>query len=395
MSERGPISERGRDQSEDVAYPSGTAFLLVHLACFGVFWSGMTLSAVMLGVALYLLRIFAIGAGYHRYFAHRTYRTGRVFQFCLGFLAQTSAQRGILWWAAQHRRHHRCSDTEADVHSPVVRGFLYAHVGWIFVPRNTATDYDAVRDLTRYKDLVWLNRHPYLPAILLGVASWAIAGWPGLVIGFGWSTVVLWHATFSINSLAHLVGRRHYVTGDQSRNNWLLALLTLGEGWHNNHHAYQASVRQGFRWWECDVTYYVLYGLSRVGLVWDLHVPPQSVIRGEQKLGTLVIDKVAGQLAASFPVKSIASQVLETMTNRPGWIELRSRLLSATVRAEAFWNEIETHNLPTLDEVRRYARARLAQTPSLDEIAISTRQRLLELVHSRLMEVATPSVSNG
>jgi stearoyl-CoA desaturase (delta-9 desaturase) len=395
MSERGPIRERGRDQSEDVAYPSGTAFLLVHLACFGVFWSGMTLSAVMLGVALYLLRIFAIGAGYHRYFAHRTYRTGRVFQFCLGFLAQTSAQRGILWWAAQHRRHHRCSDTEADVHSPVVRGFLYAHVGWIFVPRNTATDYDAVRDLTRYKDLVWLNRHPYLPAILLGVASWAIAGWPGLVIGFGWSTVVLWHATFSINSLAHLVGRRRYVTGDQSRNNWLLALLTLGEGWHNNHHAYQASVRQGFRWWECDVTYYVLYGLSRVGLVWDLHVPPQSVIRGEQKLGTLVIDKVAGQLAASFPVKSIASQVLETMTNRPGWIELRSRLLSATVRAEAFWNEIETHNLPTLDEVRRYARARLAQTPSLDEIAISTRQRLLELVHSRLMEVATPSVSNG
>jgi len=395
MSERGPISERGRDQSEDVAYPSGTAFLLVHLACFGVFWSGMTLSAVMLGVALYLLRIFAIGAGYHRYFAHRTYRTGRVFQFCLGFLAQTSAQRGILWWAAQHRRHHRCSDTEADVHSPVVRGFLYAHVGWIFVPRNTATDYDAVRDLTRYKDLVWLNRHPYLPAILLGVASWAIAGWPGLVIGFGWSTVVLWHATFSINSLAHLVGRRRYVTGYQSRNNWLLALLTLGEGWHNNHHAYQASVRQGFRWWECDVTYYVLYGLSRVGLVWDLHVPPQSVIRGEQKLGTLVIDKVAGQLAASFPVKSIASQVLETMTNRPGWIELRSRLLSATVRAEAFWNEIETHNLPTLDEVRRYARARLAQTPSLDEIAISTRQRLLELVHSRLMEVATPSVSNG
>jgi len=395
MSERGPIRERGRDQSEDVAYPSGTAFLLVHLACFGVFWSGMTLSAVMLGVALYLLRIFAIGAGYHRYFAHRTYRTGRVFQFCLGFLAQTSAQRGILWWAAQHRRHHRCSDTEADVHSPVVRGFLYAHVGWIFVPRNTATDYDAVRDLTRYKDLVWLNRHPYLPAILLGVASWAIAGRPGLVIGFGWSTVVLWHATFSINSLAHLVGRRRYVTGDQSRNNWLLALLTLGEGWHNNHHAYQASVRQGFRWWECDVTYYVLYGLSRVGLVWDLHVPPQSVIRGEQKLGTLVIDKVAGQLAASFPVKSIASQVLETMTNRPGWIELRSRLLSATVRAEAFWNEIETHNLPTLDEVRRYARARLAQTPSLDEIAISTRQRLLELVHSRLMEVATPSVSNG
>jgi stearoyl-CoA desaturase (delta-9 desaturase) len=294
-----------------------------------------------------------------------------------------------------HRRHHRHSDTAADVHSPIVRGFLYAHVGWIFVPRNTATDYDAVRDLSRYRELVLLDRHHYLPPILLGVLSWAIAGWPGLVIGFCWSTVVLWHATFSINSLAHLIGRRRYVTGDQSRNNWLLALLTLGEGWHNNHHAYQASARQGFRWWECDVTYYVLCTLSWVGLVWDLHVPPKAVIRGEQKLGTLVIDKVACQLAASFPIKSIASQALETLTNTPGWIELRARLLSASVRAEAVWNEIELQHIPTLDEVRRYARARLAQTPSLEEIAVSTRQRLLELVYSRLIEVAAPLAIGG
>jgi stearoyl-CoA desaturase (delta-9 desaturase) len=342
-------------------------------------------------VALYLVRIFAIGAGYHRYFAHRTFRTGRVFQFCLAVLAQMSAQRGARWGAEMHRRHHRHSDTAADVHSPIVRGFLYAHLGWIFVPRNTPTDYDAIRDLSRYGELMWLDRHHYLPPILLGVLSWAILGWPGLVVGFCWSTVVLWHATFSINSLAHLIGRRRYVTGDQSRNNWALALLTLGEGWHNNHHAYQASARQGFRWWECDVTYYVLCVLSWVGLVWDLHVPPKAVIRGEQKLGTLVIDKVARQLAASFPVKSIASQALETLTNTPGWIELRSRLLSASVRAEAVWNEIDLQHIPTLDEVRRYARARLAQTPSLEEIAVSTRQRLLELVYSRLIEVATPS----
>ena len=188
------------------------------------------------------------------------------------------------------------------MHSPVVRGFLYAHVGWIFVPRNTATDYDAVRDLTPLQGADVARSAPlFAGASCSALASWVIAGWPGLVVGFCWSTVVLWHATFSINSLAHLVGRRRYVTGDQSRNNWLLALLTMGEGWHNNHHAYQASVRQGFRWWECDVTYYVLRGLSWVGLVWDLHVPPQAVIRGEQRLGTLVIDKVAGQLAALVP----------------------------------------------------------------------------------------------
>ncbi len=355
----------------------------------------MTVSAVALGVALYAVRMFAIGAGYHRYFAHRTFRTGRAFQFCLAFLAQTSAQRGILWWAAMHRRHHRTSDTAADVHSPVVRGFLYAHVGWIFVPRNNNTDYAAVRDLCGHRELKWLDGQPYLPAILLGAASWLIAGWPGLVVGFCWSTVALWHATFSINSLAHLYGRRRYVTGDHSRNNWVLALLTLGEGWHNNHHAYPASARQGFRWWEYDATYYVLCALSWVGLVWDLHLPPQAVIRGEQKLGTLVIDKVACQLAASFPVKSIASQVLETLRRTPGWTELKARLLCAGMRAEAFWNEIEPPPVPTLDEVRRYASARLAQTPSLEEIAISTRRRLLELVYSRLIEATAPSAIGG
>lgn len=374
------------DHAEDVSYPSSGIFLLVHLGCLGVFWTGMGINVIVLGVALYLLRIVAVTAGYHRYFSHRTFRTSRVFQFCLAVLAQTSAQRGVLWWAAMHRKHHKYSDTAADVHSPVVRGFLFAHVGWIFVPRNTDTDYEAVRDLSGFAELRLLDRHPYVPAILLGVATWAIAGWAGVVVGFCWSTVALWHATFSINSLAHLLGRRRYVTGDQSRNNWVLALLTMGEGWHNNHHAYQASARQGFRWWEFDGTYYVLWALSWVGLVWDLHVPPKAVIRGEHRLGTLVIDKVAGQLAASFPIKSIASQTLESLARAPGWIELKARLLSASEHAEAFWNEIDLPSVPTLEEVRRYARARLAQTPSLEEIAVSTRCRLLELVHSRLIE---------
>jgi stearoyl-CoA desaturase (delta-9 desaturase) len=385
---------KGRQEhSDDIAYPSSIAFLLIHLGCFAVFWTGLTPRAVELGLVLYLLRIFAVGAGYHRYFAHRAFRTSRVFQFCLAFLAQTSAQRGILWWAAKHRRHHKHSDTEFDVHSPVQRGFLYAHVGWIFVPRNNDTDYAAVRDLARYKELLWLDRHPYLPAVLLAVATWLIAGWPGLVVGFCWSTVALWHATFCINSLAHVIGRRRYVTGDESRNNWLLALLTMGEGWHNNHHAYQVSVRQGFRWWEYDPTYYALRALSWLGLVWDLRVPPKAVVRGEHRLGQVVIDKVARQLAVSFPVNLIANQVLEALARTPGWIELKSRLLSARMQAEAFWSEIDLQQVPTLDEVRRYARARLAQTPSLDDIAVSARQRLLELVHSRLVEAArAPSV---
>jgi stearoyl-CoA desaturase (delta-9 desaturase) len=162
----------------------------------------------------------------------------------------------------------------------------------------------------------------------------------------------------------------------------------MGEGWHNNHHAYQVSVRQGFRWWEYDPTYYTLRALSWIGLVWDLHVPPKAVVRGEQRLGQVVIDKVAGQLAGSFPVNLIASQVLETLAHSPGWLELKARLLSARMQAETFWSEMEMPAMPTLDEVRRYARARLAQTPSLDDIAVSARRRLLDLVHSRLVEAA-------
>ena len=374
--------------SDDISYPSSFGFVLIHLGCFAAIWTGFTWRAVVLAIALYLLRIFAIGAGYHRYFAHRAFRTSRFMQFCLAFVAQTSAQRGALWWASKHRLHHKYSDTAGDVHSPVLRGFLYSHVGWIFVPRNDVTEYAIVRDLVRYRELVWLNRQPYTPAAVLAVATWLIAGWPGLVIGFCWSTVVLWHATFCINSLAHVVGRQRYVTGDQSRNNWLLALLTMGEGWHNNHHAYQASVRQGFRWWEYDPTYYILRLLSWFGIVWDLHLPPKTVISGEHRLGRLVIDKVACQIAASFPINQIANQVHDTLAHTAGWSELKARISSARTQAETFWSEVDLPVVPTLEEVRRYARERIAQTPSLEEIAVRARERLLELVYSRLSEAA-------
>ena len=276
-----------------------------------------------------------------------------------------------------------------DIHSPVQRGFLYAHLGWIFVPRNDATDYAVVRDLARYQELVWLDQRPYLSAALLAIITWLIAGWPGLAIGFCCSTVAVWPVTFSINSLAHVVGCQRYVTGDQSRNNWLLALLTMGEGWHNNHHAYQASVRQGFRWWEYDPTYYALRVLSWLGLVWDLHLPPQAVIKGEHRLGRLVIDKVAGQLAASFPINQIAHQVHEALARAPGWSEVKDRIASARSQAETFWSDIDLSEVPSLEEVRRYARERLVQTPSLEEIAVRARERLLELVCARLSEAAS------
>ena len=213
-------------------------------------------------------------------------------------------------------------------------------------------------------------------------------GWPGLAVGFCCSTVVLWHATFCINSLAHVVGRQRYVTGDQSRNNWLLALLTMGEGWHNNHHAYQASVRQGFRWWEYDPTYYVLRALSWLGLVWDLHVPPKTVIRGEQRLGQLVIDKVAWQIAAAFPINQIAKQVHDTLAHTPSWAELKAKLATARTQAEALWHEIDLPAVLNLDDVRRFAQGRIAQTPSLEDIAVRARERLLQLVCARLSETA-------
>jgi stearoyl-CoA desaturase (Delta-9 desaturase) len=373
------------DPVDDIVYPSTVPFLLVHLACFAVIWTGLPADALLLCGALYVLRIFAIGAGYHRYFAHRAYKTSRVAQLLLAFLAQTSAQRGVLWWAAKHRRHHRHSDTELDVHSPRQHGFLYAHLGWIFTPRHEVTDYDGIADFARYPELVWLDRHPYLPACLLGALVWLIAGWPGLVVGFCWSTVLLWHATFAINSVAHVAGRRRYVTGDDSRNSWFLAILTMGEGWHNNHHAYQTSVRQGFRWWEYDPTYYALKSLSWFGIVWDLQSPPETVVKGEQRLGRKVIEKVAQQLAVTFPVERIAAETRQMLNQTSIRAELQSRGPVARGHAGAFLAELHLPHLPSVEEIRSYAEQRLAWTVSLDEIARRTRQILLEAIAVRLL----------
>jgi stearoyl-CoA desaturase (delta-9 desaturase) len=367
---------------------STVPFLLVHLACLAAFLTGVTDEALLLCAALYVLRIFGIGAGYHRYFAHRTYKTSRAFQFLLAFLSQSSAQRGVLWWAAKHRRHHKHSDTELDSHSPVRRGFLYAHLGWFFTPRHNDTELDAIPDFARFPELRWLDRHPYLPAAATALLSFLLAGWPGLVVGFCWSTVLVWHATFSINSLAHVIGRRRYVTGDESRNNWFLALLTMGEGWHNNHHAYQSSVRQGFRWWELDPTFYLLRALSWLGLVWDLHAPPRTVVRGEHRLGHTVIEKAARQVAASLPIERIAAQALAALVPTPGWAELCAQARRARRHASDFLAELPLPHVPSVEEIRLHAERRLARTPSLDQIAQRARQIVLDAITLRLLQEA-------
>ncbi|MEO0323221.1 MAG: acyl-CoA desaturase [Myxococcota bacterium] len=253
-------------------------FLVCHLVVLGAFFTGVTWQAVALCAVLYFVRMFGVTAGYHRYFAHRSFKTSRVFQFVLAFIATSSAQKGALWWAAHHRRHHKYSDQEGDVHSPVREGFLWSHMGWLFVDGSEETDLARIRDFAKYPELRFLNRFQLLPPTLLALACLAIAGLPGLFIGFFLSTVLLWHGTFLINSLAHVVGSRRFETKDESRNNLWLALITLGEGWHNNHHRHQASCRQGFYWWEIDVTYYVLFLLSKVRIVWDLRAVPEKVL---------------------------------------------------------------------------------------------------------------------
>jgi stearoyl-CoA desaturase (Delta-9 desaturase) len=248
-------------------------FLLMHLACLAVLYTGVDAVSLLLCGGCYLVRMFGISAGYHRYFSHRSYKTSRAFQFLLACLGCSALQKGPLWWAGHHRHHHRHSDTPADPHSPHETGFWWSHVGWILARDHKDTNWQAVRDLSRYPELRWLDRHHWVPGVVLAVLCFLLGGWGGLVWGFVVSTILVYHATFSINSLTHLFGTRRYATPDDSRNNLLLALLAFGEGWHNNHHHYQSSANQGFFWWEVDLSYYALCLLRRLGLVWDLRKP--------------------------------------------------------------------------------------------------------------------------
>ncbi len=267
-------------------------FVAMHLACLGVIWVGTSAVALAVALALYALRMFAITGFYHRYFSHRAFKTSRPVRFAFALVGAACVQRGPLWWAAHHRYHHWHADTERDPHSPAVHGFLWSHAGWFLTPAAFGTDLVRLPDLRHCPELRWLDRYdtviPVVLALLLygcGVVlqhDFPRLGTSGpqlLVWGFFISTVVLFHATVTINSLAHRFGRRRFDTQDQSRNNFWLALLTFGEGWHNNHHFYPGSARQGFRWWELDLTWYGLKFLAALGLIWDLKPVPAWVHR--------------------------------------------------------------------------------------------------------------------
>lgn len=362
-------------------------FIVLHLACFAAIFTGVRWSDVALCLALYVIRMFGVTAGYHRYFSHRAFKTGRVMQFVLAFIAQSSLQSGALWWAAKHRDHHKYSDTPLDSHSPRHYGFWFAHVGWIFNAQAQKADYDRIPEFTQYPELRWLDRHSWVPGTILGVSVWLIGGWSALVVGFIWSTVLLWHATFCINSLVHVFGRQRYLTGDDSRNNWLFALLSLGEGWHNNHHYYMASARQGFRWWEVDITYYVLRGLATVGLVSELRDPPKHVLSGDRPLTDALKERVAAHLAHSFN----ADRIVRRMQKR--WSELnpgasfddwRKRWHEQVAHGREHFSQMVHAELPSFDQLYRRARRNFARTPAMEEIVARARELLAQAVMARL-----------
>ncbi len=245
-------------------------FIAMHLSCLFVFVVPFSLKILALAAFGYVLRMWAITAGYHRYFSHRSYKTSRAFQFVLAFLGTTAMQNGPLWWASWHRRHHKHSDTPADAHSPRHGGFYHSHVGWFLDGSHDRADLSNVKDLVRYPELRFLDKHKWMPIVSYAVMCFAIGGAPGLVWGFVVSTIAVLHMTALINSLAHVWGSRRFDTNDDSRNNAVLALFTLGEGWHNNHHDQMNAARQGIKWWEIDMTYYSLRLLSAIGVVHDI-----------------------------------------------------------------------------------------------------------------------------
>ncbi len=269
---------------------TSTPMVFMHLACVGIFFTGFSWVAVVALGITYVARVFALTAGFHRYFSHRSFKTHRWFQFVLAWVGTSSAQLGPMWWAANHRHHHQHSDQEPDIHSPVIRSFFWAHIGWILSNAHSDTKYDRVKDLTKFPELRFIDRFHYLPVLSLIIALYGLGaalnfyfpalGTSGLQMvmwGFFLSTVLVYHVTFFVNSVTHIIGKKRFKTGDESRNNWWVALLTFGEGWHNNHHRWPLSARQGMYWWEIDMTYYGLVCLQALGIVWDVKLYPKKI----------------------------------------------------------------------------------------------------------------------
>jgi stearoyl-CoA desaturase (delta-9 desaturase) len=262
-------------------------FILIHFGALAALWTHFEWYLVWVALFLFVIRMFAITGFYHRYFAHKTFKTSRLMQFIFAFIGSTSAQRGPIWWASHHRRHHLNSDRHNDHHSPHTHHFLWSHMGWFLAKKNFLTDRKVVRDLTKFEELVLIDRFDWLPPVLLLLSLFVlgeylsltsgISGLNMVIWGFCVSTILVYHCTFAVNSIAHLWGTQRYNTKEESKNNFFVALLTFGEGWHNNHHHYPGSIRQGFYWWEVDLTYYALRFLSFFGIVYNLRTVSKAI----------------------------------------------------------------------------------------------------------------------
>jgi stearoyl-CoA desaturase (Delta-9 desaturase) len=316
-------ADKMRSEPDKVDWMRCIPFIILHGGCLAVFWVGVSPVAVWTAVALYFLRMFAVTGIYHRYFSHKTYSTSRIGQFLLALWGGTTVQRGGLWWAYHHRHHHQHSDEEEDAHSPHVHGFWWSHIGWITSRRNFPTDYSKVKDLAKFPELVWLNRFDTVVPIIFALAVFGFGalletyapglgtnGWQMLVWGFFISTTALFHGTSCINSMAHLMGRRRFATSDDSRNSFILALICLGEGWHNNHHRYQSCTRNGFYWWEIDITYYGLKMLSWTRLIWGLKPVPQSIMEEAARADHAASVAAAQHAAHAHPEYSSLKKVM-------------------------------------------------------------------------------------
>ena len=364
-------------------------FLLVHVAAVvGVAVLGFSWKGVALCVASYTLRMFAITAGFHRYFSHRSFRLARVPQFLLALLGQTAAQKGVLWWASNHRHHHKYSDRPEDIHSPVQNGFWWSHIGWILSGLYDETDFSRIPDLAKYPELRWLNRNQYGATLIYALGLYLAFGWTGLIYGYFLSTVLLWHGTFTINSLMHLFGRRVFPTADQSRNSMLFALITMGEGWHNNHHYYPSSAAQGFRWWQVDASFYLLWLGEKIGVVKGLRRAPslavtQALALARSKLEVTVEtssqamdDDPLAQLTARWEALGDAARV----TAHQALADLEAARQRAAQRLDA----LQT------DYAAALARAETAASQRLDELKAEIEKTRRELYDTlvRLVDAA-------
>jgi len=355
-------ADKMRAEKDKVDWMRCIPFLILHAGCLGVIWVGWSSFAVWTAIALYFLRMFAVTGIYHRYFSHKTYSTSRFGQFLLGLWGATTVQRGGLWWAYHHRHHHQHSDEPEDAHSPHVHGFWWSHIGWITSRRNFPTDYSKIKDLAKFPELVLLNRFDTVVPILLAISIFTVGeilarfapglgtnGVQLLVWGFFISTTALFHGTACINSMAHLMGRRRFQTDDDSRNSFILALITLGEGWHNNHHRYQSSTRNGFYWWELDITYYGLKALSYTGLIWGLKPVPKSIMEEAARADHAATIAAAQRASHAHPEFSSLKKVVPAAaafavaTASASQIVMPKKAEGAAIHRDL---TEETHNMP-------------------------------------------------